>query len=110
MSTPEPLDVLRQKRTELGTKQVAEDLGYSESTIRVVATGNYPGDPSAIYAAVLRIYVHVVHCPHVEKAIPVDDCRNRSSAPRPVGGRGRLEWWTACQGCPHKHLSQETQK
>lgn len=98
----EALEVLRHKRAELGTKAVAEALGYGESTIRLVCTGNYSGSLEKIMDAVRRIYINAVLCPYVERSIPLGECQDRSTSPRPFGGRAREQWWLACQDCPHK--------
>jgi len=98
----DPLEVLRERREVLGTKAVAEALGYTESTIRVVCTGRYPGDPRHILAKVLEVYVNVVHCPHIGEPVSLASCRLRATGPRPRGGQARALWWQACQQCPRR--------
>lgn len=101
MNDPDPLAVLKAKRAELGTKTVAELLDVAESTIRAVCSPKgYPGDPGRIYAAVRRLFMDVVHCPHIDEDIPAAQCRQRALGPEPFGGAGaRKRWWRACQDC-----------
>lgn len=98
----DPLEILRERRKALGTKQVAQDLGCSESSVRGLCTGHYQGSTDAMYAKVLKVYVDIVQCPFVDEPIPALQCRDRSRAPKPFGGNLRERWWTACQACPPK--------
>jgi hypothetical protein len=103
MSGIDPLEVLKAKRAELGTKKVAELLEVAESTIRAACSAKgYPGDPAKLYAKVLRAFVEVVHCPFVDEDIPAHQCRERALGPEPFGGMARKRWWLACQDCPLK--------
>lgn len=101
------LDVLRAKRAELGTKKVAEILGYAEASIRLACAGKYPGKLDKLLGEVRRAWIAVVFCPYVEEQIPLDGCFERSTAPEPYGGGARLAWWRACQECPHRGKLEE---
>jgi hypothetical protein len=103
----DPLQILIEKRQALGTKQVAADLGYSESTIRAICTDHYNGDPAKVFAEVMKVYVDVVQCPFIDEPIPAQSCRDRSHAPKPFGGSMRARWWEACQACPLKPKQEE---
>ena len=95
----EALAMLKAKRQELGTKALAEALGYSESTIRLACTGNYPGSLDKMLAEVRKRWLAVVRCPYVDEEIRLDECFDRSTSPRPYGGKAREQWWLACQEC-----------
>lgn len=103
MTVSDPLEVLRAKRAELGTKAVAEALGVAESTIRALCSAKgYPGNPQKILADVARIWIEVIRCPFVDEDIPAHQCRERALGPEPFGGTVRKRWWRACQDCPLK--------
>jgi hypothetical protein len=107
MTAIDPLQILREKREALGTKAVAEALGYSESSIRVAATGKWAGSTAKLHAKVLAVYAAAVHCPHVDRQIPMAECQNRARSPRPFGGQARERWWQACQSCPARLSGHE---
>jgi hypothetical protein len=96
------LDLLRRMRQELGARQVAADLECSESAIRGVCAGCYPGTTDNILAKAERRYRGVVQCPFVGETVTLESCRNRAYSPRPFGGNLRERWWAACQACPLK--------
>ena len=95
----EAFAVLLAKRAELGTKTLAERLGYGESSIRLACTLKYPGSMEKLLSAVRRVFVEVVDCPYAGHTIGWGECGERSSSPRPFGGRAREHWWLACQQC-----------
>jgi hypothetical protein len=104
----DPLQILREKREALGTKAVADALGYAESSIRVALTGKWNGNAAKLHAKVLAVYAAAVHCPHVARQIPMAECQSRAQSPRPFGGQARERWWHACQSCPFRPNGHET--
>lgn len=101
------LELLRAKRAELTPKQVAMDLGCSESAIRGICAGCYAGNPERLLAKAVAFYSDRVQCPFAGESIPKQQCQAISSAPKPFGGNVRARWWAACQSCPLKPPRQD---
>jgi hypothetical protein len=95
------LTAFNAKRTEIGTKALAEALGIKDSAVRMVSTGNYPNN-TPIMNKFAKQFINVVSCPYAERIIERSECKTRSTAPRPFGGTAKLAWWDACQTCEHK--------
>lgn len=103
MTDSEALQLLIDKRKELGTKRVAADLEVSEATIRAITTGNYGGNPDNLLRKAVRQYKETIRCPFIDdEPIPMADCKARSTAPEPFGGETKRRWWLCCQSCPNK--------
>ena len=97
----ELLNAFKAKRDEIGATALADALGISKGAVRMVCTGHYP-NPEKVLEKFAQHYVDVVQCPFIDDLIQRQDCLTRSSGPRPFGGQLKLNWWQACQTCPHK--------
>jgi hypothetical protein len=95
------LTAFNDKRKEMGTKALADALGIKDSAVRMVSTGNYP-NPTPILTLFARRFINVVSCPYAQRTLERDECKTRSTAPRPLGGKEKLNWWTACQSCDQR--------
>jgi hypothetical protein len=102
MNEEELLALMKAKREEIGTKALAEALGVSEVTVRSICSGNYPGGPGKVLDKFARLFIDVVHCPYVDRALERGECENRARGPKPFGGASKMAWWEACQRCPNK--------
>lgn len=102
MSLSDLLELLKAKREEIGTAELARTLGVSDVTIRSVCTDNYRGKPDSILQLFSIKYVDVVLCPFIEEPLNRGECRLRYNAPEPFGGARKLAWWQCCQTCEHK--------
>ncbi|MDD5271116.1 MAG: hypothetical protein PHU14_00225 [Methylovulum sp.] len=101
------LTLFKQKRDEIGTTALANVLGVKNgSTIRMICTGRYP-NPAHVLKRFAEVFIDVVHCPYVDRELERADCFNRSSGPRPFGGKSKQDWWDACQTCPHKGVRHD---
>ena len=101
MSEQDLLELLIQKREEIGTTALAESIGVSNATVRSITTGHYRGKPDAVLAAFAEKYVDVVLCPHINEVLNRDECKQRHTAPKPFGGKSKRAWWETCQTCIH---------
>jgi hypothetical protein len=103
MNETDPLEIIRAKRKELGTKEVAAALECADSTIRALCSPKgYPGDPAKLYARARRLWIDVIRCPFIDEDIPARQCRERALGPEPFGNPVSRRWWLACQDCPLK--------
>lgn len=102
MSLLDLLVLLKAKREEIGTAELAKTLGVSDVTIRSICTDNYRGKPDAVLATFAAKYVDVVVCPFTEELLNRSECRLRYNAPEPMGGARKLAWWECCQTCRYK--------
>lgn len=102
MSLLDLLELMKAKREEIGTAELAKALGVADVTIRSICSDNYRGKPDAVLAVFAAKYVDVVVCPHIDALLNRGDCRLRYNAPKPFGGASKLAWWQCCQTCVHK--------
>lgn len=79
---------------------VAEQLGYSRTTISLVMAGKYPVSVTEIARAVEK-KLGVVVCKYNEANITPTECRNTASAPAPTHNPSKMALWSACQNCPN---------
>jgi hypothetical protein len=98
------LDQMIAKRAEIGTKQLAEELGISQSTVRVFCTGNYSinASPQHILQLFSTKYINVITCTFTQELLNRKDCREKYNAPSPAGGYSKTQQWLCCQTCVHK--------
>jgi hypothetical protein len=102
MSLLDLMALLKAKRQEIGTAELAKALGVADVTIRSVCSDNYRGKPDAVLNAFAAKYVDVVPCPFIEELLNRSECRLRYNAPEPFGGARKLAWWECCQTCQYK--------
>ena len=96
------INLLQHKRDEVGTQQLSQGLGLSESTIRVICNGHYKGNLEAITSAFNQLYNNDHLCEFTQEIINRVGCSSRASAPRPFGGATKQAWWETCQNCQFK--------
>jgi len=90
---------LKNKRAEIGTHQLSNALGLSESTIRVIVNGHYKGSLEPITNAFNQLYTDSYQCLHSQESIKQAECESRAQSPRPLGGASKQAWWETCQSC-----------
>jgi hypothetical protein len=79
---------------------VANEIGYTRTSVSLYLGGKYPASPEKLEEAILARYDRYP-CPHTGEEISGPDCHRRASAPRPFGGRAKEANWLACQSCQH---------
>ncbi|OQW74829.1 MAG: hypothetical protein BVN35_09440 [Proteobacteria bacterium ST_bin11] len=95
------LQRLKQAVADSNITQVANKIEVPRCTLSLVINDKYPANPKNILDKFERAYSDV-NCPFVNRALTRQECRDRSTAPRPFGGTAKTAWWDACQGCEHK--------
>lgn len=99
---PDLLTLFKAKRAEIGSNALAEALGIKNtSTIRMICSGKYP-NPEHVLKSFAQVYINVLHCPYVDRALNREECTTRANGPKPFGGYSKSLWWQACQSCPQK--------
>ncbi len=91
-----------------GRKAVAEEIGYSPSSVSVFLSGKWKGDPVKIVAAILSVYGggSLVNCP-VLGEIPLVECRKNQKDARlyknmPCGDPITARVFAHCPNCKVK--------
>ncbi len=105
-STPDWIAALAAECARVGSQaKVANDLGYSASTISLVLRGKYPGDTTAIEAVVRgRLLATTVDCPVVGE-LPTDQCTRHQQASWSPTNPQRIAFYRACRGgCRHSRV------
>lgn len=102
----EALALINEQRKSKTSKQIGEEVGVAEGTIRAFSTGNARFDTRGLVVKILRTYKDSVDCPYIEETIPQYECQQRSTAPEPFGGNRKHAWWLYCQTCPFKGASK----
>lgn len=95
------LQRLKQAVADSNISQVAVKMGVPRCTLSQVVNGKYPASPQNILDKFELAYSNV-NCPFAGRELTRQECRTRSTAPRPFGGAAKTAWWDACQQCPHK--------
>lgn len=84
---------------------VAEQVGYSRTSISLYLSGKYGAGVENLEAAILARYdMHA--CTHNGMEISGPECKRRATAPRPFGGRAKAAHWETCQLCEHNKWSK----
>lgn len=78
---------------------VAQELGYSKTTLSLILNGHYVGKTDRVCDAVLLRY-HFVECPHLRKMLRVHECVSLATSPAPTHNPIKMQQWRACQNCP----------
>lgn len=88
--------------------EVAEQIGYSRTSISLYLSGKYGAGVENLEAAILARY-DIYPCTHSGTEISGPDCQRRATAPRPFGGKAREAHWQTCQSCSHnKHQGKKS--
>jgi hypothetical protein len=84
---------------------VAEQIGYSRTTVSLVLAGKYGKSTEAIALAVMTLLDQVI-CP-VLGDLPGPDCLRNQNAPFSAANPQRVALYRACRaGCPHSRLER----
>lgn len=95
------LERLKQAVAASNITIVAEKIGVSRTALSLVINGKYPADAQKLIDRFELEYSNV-DCPFAQRELTRQDCRQRSTAPRPFGGAAKAAWWNACQTCIYK--------
>ncbi len=79
---------------------VAEQLGYSRTTVSLVMSGKYPVSVTEIEKAV-NDKLGAMVCKYNGENITPKECRSISSAAAPTHNPSKMALWSACQNCPN---------
>ena len=99
------LTLLRQEVDATSITATAAKIGYSRPSISLALAGRYPGGTAKISAAVLS-KLQVVDCPYLGRQIKGAECKDNALRPMPTGNPQELNFWRACQRCPHSPKGQ----
>lgn len=104
MSNQLILDAFKAKREEIGTKALSQALDISDSSIRMICTGNHPNPGHVLKKFSEHYNIGWIICTFSGDPISPIECKERSSKPNRPLYSGRIQdWWDICQTCPHKH-------
>lgn len=99
------LERLKQTVADSNIAAVAEKIGVSRTTLSLVVNGKYPAGLDKVLERFDRTYLDV-NCPFAGRELTRRECKDRSTAPKPMGGQAKTAWWEACQVCEHKMTSK----
>ena len=96
-------DVLLQKVTELGRRQVETDTGLSKTTLSMVLNKKYNGSLENVGKRVAAAYIRTtVNCP-VLGDIASQRCAAEQQKPFSHSNPQRVRLFRACKTCPHRN-------
>ena len=96
-------DVLLQKVTELGRRQVEADTGLSKTTLSMVLNEKYNGNLENVGKRVAAAYIRTkVNCP-VLGDITSQRCSSEQQKPFSHSNHQRVRLFRACKTCPHRN-------
>lgn len=101
------LELLKAEVERVGMQAVAARLGYSRTTVSLVARGKYPGDPERCLARVMEVFGRV-QCPYLGEELSGPTCRTYATRSAPTYNPMQLQHWKACQQCPHHPVNQDS--
>lgn len=85
-----------------GNKQVvADQLGFSRTTVSLVAAGKYSSNLDKFGARVVEVFDRF-DCLHLESPITGADCKQYALRQAPTSSAREARHWRACQTCPKK--------
>lgn len=79
----------------------AKRLGYSRTTISLVADDKYPGKSDRIAESVLAL-LDQLKCPHLQISMSRSDCSAYANRDVPTSSPAAAAHWRACQSCRFK--------
>jgi transcriptional regulator with XRE-family HTH domain len=99
MTTPDRMELLKNKCRELGQAEVARRIGKSDSAISQVLSGKYKGDPAIILQLVEEVFGGtIVQCP-VLGPITLGRCAQERKKPFAATNPVRIRLYKACREC-----------
>lgn len=108
-SDPRWLALMRQEVDRTSRQALADRLGYSRTTVSLVLSGTYPGNPDKIAAKAIEVLepVLAVDCPYLGEQLPIKQCVEYSSQRAPTHHPTKMGHWRACQQCQNKCKGQQ---
>lgn len=95
------LEVLQVRATHVPLGVIADEIGYSKSTISRVLNGSYGGDIDAVKHAVQSVYLNnLVECPLLGE-IERSACHQHQCRPFAATNPMRVQLHHACKTCPN---------
>ncbi len=103
---PEWLTLLRAQHAQgKSISQIARETGMARPSLSMLLSGTYPAQSLDLVTQkhgvrILQIYRDQQLCPHLHKAIPIDQCRSFASAPMSTSDPEKLRHFRSCRRCP----------
>lgn len=102
MTTTDRMQLLRDRRAELGQAEVARRLGYSDSAICQALKGSYKGDLSNLLTRVEEVFgCTIVNCPILGE-IALGKCSEIRKQPFAATNPLRVQLYRECRKCGGK--------
>ena len=86
----------------------ARRLGYSRTAISLAMSGKYPGSTAKLAAKVLEV-LGSIHCTHLERVVTPIECA-ANAGKMPTSSPAALRLWRACQSCPNKPQTEQSER
>lgn len=103
---PNWFQLLKDEASRTSVTKVAQRLGYSRTTISLVLSGKYPGEPDKVAARVTKVLAQSVLCPYLGVDLPAEECRANHHRRAPTHNPTKMQHWRHCQNCPHNRSEQ----
>lgn len=108
---PEWLSLLKdQHRRGKSVSQIARECEIARPSVSMLISGTYPANSLDLVtrkhgAKIMRLYQNQQMCPHLQRGIPMEDCRSQAAALMSTANPEKLRFWRACRRCPVNPLS-----
>lgn len=99
MTRSDRLQLLKDRVAQTSQAQVARAIGYKPTTVSLILSGSYGGNPDTVLERVAEIYGNeTVACPLLG-AIRLGTCADHRRMARPGGNHMRVQQFRACRAC-----------
>lgn len=92
--------LVMQRKEQLGSLQkVADELGYSRTSLSLALSDKYVGSTARLIKKVIAV-LSKVECPYLQRDITPNDCKNFKDRDAPTQNPVEMRHWKSCQCCP----------
>ena len=88
-------------------KAVAAEIGYSRTALSLALAGKYRGALTALEEQIVARLSTAVLCPHLDRTITPDECRDYRERPLQTANPKAVRHWQACRFCPENPASHD---
>jgi hypothetical protein len=97
---PDWKQLVLNRKEQLGSLQkVADELGYSRTSLSLALRDKYIGSTARLVKKVLAV-LGKIECPYLKHEISSIDCQKYKERDAPTQNPAEMRHWRACQSCP----------